>query len=118
MEELEKYWEVVRFKVCTKCVDSDGHGTCRLSGEEECGIKLHFPKIIEAILSVHSQGLEPYVEALRNTVCTSCKHQSPDGTCMIRQHVNCGLDRYFPMIVETVENVRLELESPNEGFGD
>jgi hypothetical protein len=37
---------------------------------------------------------------------------------MIRQHVNCGLDRYFPMIVETVENVRLELESPNEGFGD
>jgi len=118
MEELEKYWEAVRFKVCAKCVDSDGHGTCRLSGGEECGIKLSFPKIVETILSVQDQKLEAYVEALRNNVCASCKHQSPDGTCMIRRHVDCGLDRYFPMIVEVVEEVKLELESAKEGFGD
>lgn len=118
MEELEKYWEAVQYRVCAKCVDSDGHSNCRLSGEEECGIKLHFPKIVETILSVQSEKLDAYVEALRNNVCATCKHQSPDGTCMVRRHLDCGLDRYFPMIVEVVEDVRLELENTSQGFGD
>ena len=118
MEELERYWEAVKCRVCAQCVDSDGHGTCRLGGEEACGLPLYFPKIVEAILSVQTQKLEAYVEALRSNVCASCKHQTSDGTCMIRQHVDCGLDRYFPMIVEVVEELKLELESANEGFGD
>lgn len=118
MEELEKYWEAVQYRVCAKCVDGDRHGTCRLSGEEECGIKLHFPKIVETILSVQSEKLDTYVQALRNNVCATCKHQSSDGTCMFRRHLDCGLDRYFPMIVEVVENASLELEETREGFRD
>lgn len=118
MEELEKYWEAVRDKVCTKCVDSDGHGNCRVSGEVECGIKLHFPNIVGTILSVRNEKLEAYVKALRNNVCATCKHQSSDGTCMFRRHLDCGLDRYFPMIVEVIEEVRLAQENTNEGFGD
>ena len=118
MKGLERYREAVKYRVCAKCIDSDRYGTCRLTGEEECGLTLYFPKIVEAILSVQSQKPEAYVEALRNNVCASCRHHSPDGTCMIRQHVDCGLDRYFPMIVEVVEDVRLELERANEGFGD
>ena len=118
MEELERYWEAVKYGVCAKCLDGDGHGNCRLTGEEDCGVKLHFPRIVETILSVESEKLDAYVQALRNNVCVTCKHQSPDGTCLIRRHVDCGLDRYFPMIVKAVEETRLELEETREGFGD
>lgn len=110
MEGLERYWDAVRRTVCRKCVDSDGHGNCRLTGEEECGLKLHFPKIVQTVLSVKSNSLELYVEALRQNVCAYCKHQSPDGRCMFRGRLDCGLDRYFPMIVEAIEEVQRNTE--------
>ena len=118
MEDLQKYCEAVQYKVCAKCIDGDGHGNCRLSGEEECGLKVHFTNIVGTILSVQSEKLETYVEALRREVCTNCKHQSPDGTCLVRRQLNCGLDRYFPMIVGVVEEVKFRQERIGEGFGD
>ena len=75
MDNLDKYWQAVQRRVCAKCVDGDGQGNCRLNGEEECALKLHFPRIVEAVLSVQSDKVEPYVEALRFGVCGVCKHQ-------------------------------------------
>lgn len=111
MERLEQYWDAVQRTVCRKCVDSDAKGNCRLTGEEECGLRLHFPKIVDTVLSVEADTLDPYIEALRRNVCAYCRHQSPDGTCMFRGRADCGLDRYFPMIVEAVEEVRRARES-------
>ncbi|MBI4547925.1 MAG: hypothetical protein HY707_08095 [Ignavibacteriae bacterium] len=102
---IEYYWQAVQEKVCKKCIDGDGRGICRLSGIDECGLKLHFPKILDTVLSVTSDTMEPYIEALRKNVCSQCKHQSPDGKCSFRASVDCGLDRYFPLIVETIEEV-------------
>lgn|SRR3990167_6877203 len=118
MEVFEQYWSAVQFKVCVNCIDSDGHGNCRLSGEEECGLKAHFPKIIEAILSVRDHRIEPYIESLRTNVCASCRHQTPDGTCSFRSRLNCGLDRYFPLIIEAVEDIRFGSEAHRDAFGD
>lgn len=118
MGTLERYMGAVKYKVCSTCIDSDGRGACRLNGEKPCALTLYFPKTIETILSVQSNKLEEYVRALRSNVCAACKHQSPNGTCLIRQHIDCGLDRYFPMIIEIVEDVRVELESEKEGFDD
>jgi len=125
---LDEYWEAVQRRVCVKCIDSDGHGNCLLSGEDECGLILHFPKIVETVLSVKSDSLDPYIEALRHNVCSQCKHQSPDGTCRFRSRADCGLDRYFPMVVEAIEEVRLEqqrqqrhsdtVDGTTEAFGD
>src|SRR5574341_198666 len=116
MEDLPKYWKAVEYKVCAKCVDGDGHGNCRLSGAEECGLKIHFLGIVDTILSVQSEKIEEYVEALRKNVCTVCKHQSSDGRCLVRQHLDCGLDRYFPMIVAAIEEVGFQQERTSEGF--
>ena len=139
---LDEYWEAVQRRVCVKCIDSDGHGNCLLSGEDECGLILHFPKIVETVLSVKSDSLDPYIEALRHNVCSQCpsrfrgtrsppdivwtdKHQSPDGTRMFRSRADCGLDRYFPMVVEAIERAQLEQETQTdsiegipEAFGD
>ena len=102
---LEEYWEAVSMKVCAKCIDGDTKGNCRLSGVDECGLKLHFPRIVETVLSVHSDRMEPYIAELRRIVCANCAHQSPDGKCSFRSDVDCGLDRYFPLIVEAIEAV-------------
>lgn len=118
MEALEQYWSAVQDRVCVNCIDSDGHGNCRLSGEEECGLKVHFSKMVETVLSVQSDRLEPYVDALRNNVCLSCRHQSPDGFCMIRSHLDCGLDRYFPLVVEVIEDVRSTVRVTPKASGD
>ncbi len=104
----DEYWQAVERRVCAKCVDSYRYGKCRLTSEEACRLKMHFPRIVETILSVRSDKLEPYIEALRLHVCADCKHQSPDGTCMFRASVDCGLDRYFPMVVEAIESVRVK----------
>jgi hypothetical protein len=118
METLEAYWQAVQYKVCVNCIDSDGHGTCRLRGEEECGLKTYFPQIIGAILSVVNTRIEPYVDALRKKVCSFCRHQTHDGRCSFRARLDCGLDRYFPLIVEAVEEVSLTEEKHSDMFGD
>lgn len=102
---LDDYWDAVRANVCTKCIDGDGHGNCRLTGEYACGLSVHFPRIVETVLSVEGDSMEPYIEALRKNVCAHCVHQSPDGACLFRANVDCGLDRYFPLIVEAIEGL-------------
>ena len=62
-------------------------------------------QIVETIHSVKSDKMEPYIEALRRNVCVYCKHQSPDGKCTFRVNLDCGLDRYFPLIIEAIEEV-------------
>lgn len=107
MKPLDEYWEEIERRVCRKCIDSDGYGICRLTDAEECGLKVHLPQMVETVLSVKSDNLEVYIEALRRNVCANCKNQSPDGKCMFRAQVDCGLDRYFPIVVEAIEEVCL-----------
>ncbi|MFQ5797201.1 MAG: hypothetical protein ACE5H0_00750 [Bacteroidota bacterium] len=107
--KLEPYWEAVRHKVCANCVDGDGKGNCKLSGENWCGLQEHFPLIVQVVKNVHSDSLGEYIVALRDIVCAQCRHQSPDGLCRYRQAVDCGLDRYFPMVVQAIEEAELKL---------
>ncbi len=100
---VENYWEAVQQRVCAKCVDGDRFGNCLLSGGETCGLKTYFPKIVEAVLSVQSGMLDPYVATLRKNVCSGCRNQSSDGTCSLRRSLDCGLDRYFPLVIEAIE---------------
>ena len=118
MEQTERYWEAVRRKVCEKCIDGDGAGNCRLTPGRECALQNHFPEVMRAVLSVKSDEVQPYVDALRLDVCAVCKQQAPDGTCTLRTQLDCGLDRYFPLVIEAIEAVNLDLENLPEAFGD
>ena len=105
METLDQYWNAVEQKVCEVCCDGDGAGGCMLSGAQECALKTHFTKIVNAVRSVKSYDVQPYTDAIRLGVCASCKHQSADGSCMIRTELDCGLDRYLPLVIEAIELV-------------
>lgn len=117
-DTLGLYWEVVQQRVCAKCIDRGSDGNCRLNGHEGCGLTLHFPKVVKTVLSINSGKLESYIQALRLNVCLSCTHQSSDGICLLRGNLDCGLDRYFPLVIDAVEEVRLMAPAVIEAFGD
>ena len=102
---IDECWEAVSARVCWKCVDSDGDGNCRLPRGQHCELRNQFPKIVDTIVGVASDSMEPYVEALRRNICSQCVSQGPNSTCRFRSELDCGLDRYFPMIVEVVEGL-------------
>ena len=70
-------------------------------------MKKYFPQILEVVGSSYSHSMEPYEKLLRNKVCGICIHQSPSGSCSLRNEVECALDRYFPLIVQVIEEAQL-----------
>jgi hypothetical protein len=44
-------------------------------------------------------------------VCSHCRTQDDSGNCNLREDSNCSLDRYFPVIVETIKRVDKKLNN-------
>ncbi len=103
----EKYWEAVQSRICTKCVDGNNKGECLLDGGDDCMLKMHFPQVLATVNSVYSPSIEPYEEQFRKSICAACSFQSPGGQCKRRDDLSCALDRYFPLIVEVIEDTQL-----------
>ena len=106
MEHLSEYRQAVSAAICAKCIDGDRNGSCRIGIQQECAVMTHLPKIVDAVFSVESEKLEPYIAALRKNVCATCQYEGTNGTCNVRNRIDCALDRYFPMIVETLQETR------------
>ena len=101
--DYERYRQAIAKKVCQHCIDLAEEGWCALSGDRRCGVELYLEKIVDVIHSVTSPNLQDYVNALREQVCHFCENQNPDGTCRLRSEADCGLDRYFALVAEAVE---------------
>jgi hypothetical protein len=108
MPTEQEYWEALQARICTRCADGDGVGGCRIAPGRTCAIETHFPRIIASVNSVYSPSIEPYEEQLRKRVCGVCKEQAADGTCQLRDTIDCALDRYFPLIVQVIEETQLK----------
>ena len=107
MPTVEEYWDALREKVCLKCVDGDGKGNCLIAKGTDCALKVFLPQILEAVSSVQSSSMVPFEERLRSRICAHCIHQNPAGVCAVRDDVDCALDRYYPLIVQVIEETRL-----------
>ncbi len=103
MSLQEEFWEKLQTKVCVKCLDGDGQGNCRIAGNGFCAMKTYLPLILDVVQSVNSDSIVPYEEQLRKRICGACEFQSQEGSCVLRNEVECALDRYFPLIVEVIE---------------
>ena len=103
MQDLE---DALRARICSVCVDRNLEGDCHLDEEHECALFDSLPKIVKAVSNVRSDLIEDYVAAIRKTVCAKCPHQDEDGFCRVRGEVRCVLDRYLPLIVQTIEEVQ------------
>ncbi len=101
-----EYWSLIQSRVCRRCLDGDGAGGCRLPAGEMCALKELLPEIIRCVTSVQSETMDAYVGALRTNICASCEHQTADRSCAMRNHLECALDRYYPLVVQIIETVK------------
>ena len=103
--EIELYRKSIYEKVCKHCIDLGKDGKCTLTDEMKCGVEMYLPEIVKVVQSVKSPYISDYIKKLRDLVCTHCANQNADGTCNFRLAADCGLDRYFLLIVEAIEEV-------------
>ncbi len=106
MATHDEIWQALQERVCVKCLDGNGLGDCRIAQDGFCALKAYLPAIIDVVDSVQSSSILPYEEQLRLKVCSRCKNQSSNGECTLRRYVDCALDRYFPLIVEVIEETQ------------
>jgi len=107
---MNPFWESVRMTVCRKCIDGDNNGNCRLPGNEHCILETHFSPLLEILSEIKSHSMEPYVNALRTNICSRCEYRSPDGSCQRREKLECALDRYYPLVIEKVQSMKMFVE--------
>jgi hypothetical protein len=99
-KELEA---IVRNRVCGVCTERTGEGECSLEDPSGCALFRLFPQVAQAIQSVNSNDIQPYIDAIRRNVCSVCRDQEQDGTCESRRQVQCSLDAYLLLVVEAIE---------------
>ena len=106
---MQKYIEAVRQNICSICVDSNEKGGCTLNKDEICAIELYLPQIVEVVHNTNSEYVDDHYKNLKDTICADCKTRDTEGYCFLKDDANCSLDRYFPIIVETIQKVDAEL---------
>lgn len=111
--ELQEYWQAISEKICIKCIDGDGHGNCRIDPAIECALQKYLPMIVHAVERVNSDEVSDYVVELRGIVCAQCTHQTINGKCTLREDVDCALDRYFPLVIDAIEEVKIRRYTKN-----
>lgn len=90
-------------RICAVCVDRNVDGSCDRLAEGACTLMAKLPLAAEAILTVESNRIDPYVQAIRDNVCIHCDLRDPDGDCAARETDRCMLNCYLPLVVEAIE---------------
>ena len=118
--DLVELESIIRNRICHACTSRTVAGDCGLEQPSACALFQLFPQVAQAILSVQSDEIHPYLEAIRRNVCSLCVDQAADGSCETRQQVQCALDAYLLLIVDAIEEAtgktfnRQKLGSPVE----
>ena len=100
LDELEA---IVRNRICKVCTERTTEGQCGLESPSSCALFRLFPQVAQAIQSVMSDDIRQYIEAIRCNVCSVCAEQARDGSCEVRQQVQCALDSYLALVVDAIE---------------
>ena len=89
--------------MCHVCSERTPSGECELEEPSSCSLFQLFPLVAKAIQSVTSDDIQPYIDAIRGSVCSACVDQQTDGSCATRQQVRCALDAYLLLVVDAIE---------------
>ncbi len=93
----------LRETLCPNCVRFTRQHTCSLPLDRPCSVFKNLPDIVAIVHDTHSRRIDPYVTVLRDQVCSACHYEDDHGSCPCREDVDCALDTYYPLIVDTVE---------------
>ena len=101
--EIRRLEERIREKICAVCIDRKPDGSCDPRNGGDCTLMEKLPEAARAVLGVTSDRIEPYIEALRQHVCSDCLFSQEDGSCIPRDTDRCVLNSYFPLFVDAIE---------------
>ncbi len=101
----DDYWRVLQENVCTRCADGDKDGNCHLDKNRECPLKVHLPFVITSVNRISSIRIQDYAQQLHTIICDDCKYQTDKGTCVKRVKEECALDHYFPLMIDSIEQI-------------
>jgi hypothetical protein len=54
--------------------------------------------------------IQSYIEAVRWKVRMTCRRQDTEKPCLLRDTLDCGMNRYLPLVMEAVDEVFAFLE--------
>lgn len=101
--DLQRIDGKLRERICPSCARFTSAGTCSLPVDRPCSLFENLAEVIEIVRGTHSPRIDPYVDVLRDKVCAACHFEDDHGSCPCRKNVDCALDSYFVLIVETIE---------------
>ena len=109
------YEEAVMRHVCTHCIDFDEDGICHSPDPEGCALFRFLPELVAIAERLHEYKIQPYIDAVRESICVKCRSKTPGGLCPLRDTIDCGLDRYLPLVLEAIEEVKTEKDTKGGG---
>lgn len=104
--DLETARQVLRDRVCSVCTDRLVDGSCGIEEVRTCAFDAHLPKILDVVNEIRSDDINDYVTAIRERVCSECEGQDEEGDCKYREGVECALDSYLILVIESLEDAR------------
>lgn len=103
MESLRhRVEQVLRQRICSVCVEALADGSCGLPKGFLCPLFQRLDDIIAVVAEKQGDQIDPYVQRLREIVCTTCS-MDEKGVCDHRNQLSCALDMYFPLVIELIE---------------
>ena len=106
LQDRHLYEEAILRHVCLHCIDFGADGICHTKDPEGCAVFRYLPEFVAIAERLHEYKIQPYLDAVRKNICTKCRAKTPDGPCPYRDSLDCGLDRYLPLILEAIDEVR------------
>ena len=103
------YEEAIKRHVCAHCIDLDKDGVCHTQDPEGCAIFRYLPELVSIAGQIHENSIKPYIDRVRKNICTQCRIKG-ETVCPLRDTLECGLDRYLPLVLQAVEEVQAEQE--------
>jgi hypothetical protein len=109
-ERYQAYWDAIRRKVCSVCLDQANDGSCGLT-RRTCAIEAHLPRLAGVLSTIDSPRLDEYVAAVQAHICGECPEQDAQGQCDLRDEGTCALDTYLFLVVEAIEEINARARS-------
>lgn len=96
--DFQEYLDEIRQQVCSRCIERPPGGPPCAPLGKRCGIELNLQRLVEAVGSVHSISMDPYIPVYHDHVCTHCTNR-------LTSQCPCPLDYLLLLAVEAIETV-------------
>lgn len=107
MDVMDVFEELIRTRVCVRCIERTGMGICGMGKSDECPLNQHMPNILKAVRSVTTGVPEDYLSALHLEICRQSK-EIPGTAGILEEELMTALDNHLPLIMEAIDEANLQ----------